>query len=213
MKIRDEIARKYWEQAAVEETRVQYLEQGYVVETHALLGQHTADLVARRGKEIVVAEFKSGPWSPEKEHAAAALRSYSVHTLGAQFVMVWAPPPVERTIEVDGLEKKLCNYLMENFPSELDEISTHTQIEEVSDVSVSSIVLGPSTTEIRGTALVGVQLVYGSESDRENDSGAEMDDSFPFQFSLTLNEDREIGEVEELTVDTSDFYGDDEERK
>jgi hypothetical protein len=213
MKIREEIARKYWEQAAVEETRLQYLEQGYEVETQALLGQHTADLVARRGKEIVVAEFKSGPWSPEKDRAVAALRNHSVHTLGAQFVMIWAPPPVERIIEVEGLEEHLCNYLMDNLPSELDELSTHTQIEEVTDVSLSSIVLGPSTMEIRGTALVGVQLVYGSESDRAHDNGAEMGDSFPFQFSLTLNEDRGIDEVEELKVDTSDFYGDDEERK
>ena len=206
MKIRDEIARKYWMQAAIEETCRQFLEQGYAVETDARLGEHQADLVARRGKQIIVSQFKSASWAPGKDKAVAALREYVIKHLKAQFQLVWAAPPAERVIEIEGLEEQLCEHLMDSLPSELDELSTHTQIEAVSDVDVSSIILRSDTTEVHGTALVEVQLIYGSDSDREDDGGAESSDSFPFRFVLELDGDRKIGKVEELAVDTSDFY-------
>jgi hypothetical protein len=206
MRIRGEIARKHWLNAAIEETRRQYLDQGYKVRDHARLGDHEADMIATRGKEHVVLEFKSGPWSASKEQQAAGLRNYVAHKLGGRFVLVWAPPPVERQIEVTGLEAELCSHLMENLPAELDELSTHTRVEAVSDLEITSIHLEPGSTQIHGSALVEVDLQYGSDSDVDHDEGGTTSDSFPFEFILGVDDELKITQVEKLEIDTSGFY-------
>src|SRR5262245_2573648 len=138
-KVSDKIARYHWEQAAIEQARADYGRKGYKVQTNARLGKLTADLVARRGKKTVVVEFKSGPWTRAKARSVEQLRNYAVHELGAKFLLAWAAPPRERKIEVEGLEDVLGDYISNEMPRELDRLSTHTRVDGISDVFVSSI--------------------------------------------------------------------------
>ncbi|MGA7742252.1 MAG: hypothetical protein WBP56_06650 [Polyangia bacterium] len=206
MKIRDEIARKHWEQAAIEEASRYYLENGYQVQTQASVGEHEADLVAKRGEEIIVSEFKSGPWPPAKEKAALDLRKYVIHKMKGKFLLVWTPPPVETSIEVEGLEDELRDYLLNDLPSDLDSLSTHTRIEAVSHLFISSVHLRHDSSEIHGNALVEVELQYGSDGDVDRDRGDVSGDSFPFDFIVELDKELSITRVDKLEIDTSSFY-------
>jgi len=206
MKIRDEIARKHWEQAAIEEASRYYLENGYQVQTQASVGEHEADLVAKRGEEIIVSEFKSGPWPPAKEKAALSLRKYVIHRMKGKFLLVWTPPPLERAIEVEGLEDELRDCMMEAAPADLDSLSTHTRIEAVSDLFISSIHLRRDGSEIHGNALVEVDLQYGSNGDVDRDDGDTSTDSLPFDFVVEVDEQLKITRVQKLEIDTSGFY-------
>jgi hypothetical protein len=123
-----------------------------------------------------------------------------------KFLLVWTPPPVERAIEVDGLEGELREYMMEAVPPDLDSLSTHTRIEAVSDLFISSIHLRRDGSEIHGNALVEVDLQYGSDGDVDRDDGDTSTDSLPFDFVVEVDEQLKITRVQKLEFDTSGFY-------
>jgi hypothetical protein len=206
MRIREEIARHHWERAAVEEARTQYASEGYEVQEQVQLGKFQADLVARSGDEMIVVEFKAGPWNPQKAQAVQQLRKYVVHELGAQFNLVWAAPPREREIHIEGIEQAFLEQFIHSLPSELDALSTHTQVEEVSDLFIRKLWAEPGKITIAGEAVVGVELIYGSDSDEQRGDGARMSDNYPFEFKVILNSDLEIIEVLYLNIDTASFY-------
>lgn len=74
MRIRDQIAQKYRLLAAREEVATRYIADGFAVEIEAMLGDFRADLVARRGDELVVVEFKSVAWDKSRTDQAIQLR-------------------------------------------------------------------------------------------------------------------------------------------
>ncbi len=204
MNIRDEIARKFWLLAAQEETKRHYESDGYEVEQGSRLGAFTADLVARRGKELVVIEFKTSAWDRNRLKEAKQLRNYVIHQLGAQFHLIWIAPPPEKHIEVMNLEEQLANSFENDFPEELELLSSHTSFEGISDISISSIFLDNGRTTVIGEGIVEVRLVYGSGSDA--DEGDHATDSYPFEFEIVLNPKLEVVEVNRMKVDTSSFY-------
>jgi len=110
MKIRDDLASKYWLLAAEEEVASSLETEGYSVKRETLFGGIRADLVATRGKELRVYEFKTPSWSPERTEQAKRLRNHVVHELSGDFRLVWVAPPSEREIEIDDLEIALCGY-------------------------------------------------------------------------------------------------------
>ncbi len=207
MKIRQEFAYKHWRSAAIEEVEEKYKNEGYVVEREKEIGSHKADLIAKRENELIVTEFKSTPWDAKKSSRVKQLRSYVVHKLGGKFNLVWVIPPKDKSIEIENFEQKLLSALINDFPGELDSLSTHTQIEDVSDIFISDIAVRQSAIEVKGTGTIEVKLNWGSDSDRFNgDSGETFSDSYPFEFEVILNEKHEIIDIVCLTIDTSSFY-------
>jgi hypothetical protein len=207
MKIRQELAYKHWLSAAMEEVEEKYKNQGYIVEREKEIGSHKADLIAKRENELIVVEFKGTPWDAKKSSRVKQLRSYVVHKLGGKFNIVWAIPPREKRIEIEDFERKLHVALSNDFPDELDALSTHAQIEDVSDIFISDIAIRKNTIEVKGTGTIDVGLNYGSDSDRCNDDSEEtFTDSYPFEFEVILNDKHEIIDIVHLSVDTSSFY-------
>ncbi len=204
MQIRQEIAEKYWLRAAVEEAATKYAAQGYEVSKDALIGAMRADLLARKGDELIVVEFKMGNWSEQRTNEVRQIRNEVVHRLGGRFNLVVVTPPKEKDIEIEGIEGILHDIFLDDL-GELDQLSTHTYVEEVSDVTITSINVEQNQTQVQGTGVVSVKLNWGSNSDRANDEGLTSYDSFPFDFSIILDKDLKLIEVEHIRVDTSGY--------
>lgn len=205
MQIRQEIAEKYWLGAAIEEAARNYASQGYEVTKDAHIGDMRADLLARKGEEIIVVEFKLGNWSKDRNDHVRRIRNEVVHRLGGKFNLVVVTPPKEKSIEIEGIEDILYNIFLEDV-RELDELSTHTHVEEVSDITLNSVDVEQNRIRVAGIGTVSVELNWGSNSDRERGDGASTVDSFPFEFVIALDNDLHLLAVEHMRVDTSDFY-------
>lgn len=97
---------------------------------------------------------------------------------------------------------------LEETVSDIDILSTHTQVEgvEVEQIEVSQIGVDSIVYHAEGT--VYVTLVFGSGSDQEKGDGATISESFPFSCTLQGSVERlqEISDVSNLDVDTSSWY-------
>jgi hypothetical protein len=205
MKTVKKIAPHYLEKAAIEEFAVNLRDQGYQVEVEKNLGSFRADLIASRNGEKIVYEFKSGSWSRDKTEQAQRLRNYVVHEYGGKFELVWVNPYREVDLHIEGLEHLLAEAIHKD-PGPLDELSTHTLVDEVDDIQVNSLDIGFEGISVEGEGTVHVELNYGSESDRESGLGASSFDSFPFKFAVRLNGELQPLDEPEVSIDVSNFY-------
>jgi len=204
MRIGSEIARKYWHEAAIADLASKYAAQGYEVKKDAKIGNHEADLVLKKGDELIVVEVKSGNWPKEKIEQVQSIRNEVVHRLGGKFSLVLVSPPQEKSIEIEGIDTILFNLLSEDI-GDLDELSTHTTVEDVSDVVINSISIKKNRMQVRGSAVVSADLNWGSSSDAENGDGSSTSESFPLDFDVVLDGNLEVVE-DILNIDTSSYY-------
>jgi hypothetical protein len=108
MRLEQQYLSKAWTQAAMEQVAHEYKAKGYRVTRDERLGRHHADLVARKGREQVIIEFKYGPWSREQHKSALALRKRIQQMPDSSFRVVLVSPPSPAHVEVDGLAEVLA---------------------------------------------------------------------------------------------------------
>jgi hypothetical protein len=206
MRIAPEIVRRHWEAAAAEQLAKDLERKGYKVSQHERIGDHVADVVARRGDEVTVYEVKAPPWDERQADEFVELRDWAVRSLNARFKLIIVTPPHEVAAEIAGLDRILLDRLNNPLPEELDLLSSCTEVDDVSDLEIGSIVVKPPEIHVEGNAIAHVTLQWG-----RGDDAAEDRESFPFTFALNLDTQGRLLNVEELAVDTSAWYGDDEE--
>ncbi|MEZ0486752.1 hypothetical protein [Fibrella aquatica] len=190
---------------AVEQLMSDYQAKGYQVAKEEKIGNYRADLVARKADEVVVFEVKVGKMTPQKRAQIAGLGDYVKAQKNYKFLVVVATPPKPKKIDIPNLDEILYNYLVNDFPDELDSLSTRTRIENVVDSTVDELaILEEGGFMAKGNGTVEVELQYGLTSD-----ASLSDDSFPFTFEIKLkqNEQNELvlDEVVQLHVDTSSW--------
>ncbi|HKH43765.1 MAG TPA: hypothetical protein VKM72_03785 [Thermoanaerobaculia bacterium] len=205
MEIRQEILEKHLTQAAIEQLTDDYSSQGFEVERDVQIGEDTADLVARKGDEILVFEVKTGQWTPEKREIARRLRDHAVQEQGARFVLVLAPPPRGKSLEIEGIEEILQSLVHEHCQRELSEVSSHTRVAGVTDVDLTSIMAGAEWIEVTGSGSVELELQFGSDSDLDRDQGFTSHEVVPFAFHILLDGDLKPKQVLSLDLDLGDF--------
>ena len=111
------------------------------------------------------------------------------------------------SITLDGIDKLLYDYLIEDIPSDLDCLSTHTTIGDVSDISFSSVEISEGGINISGNGLIEVELQYGSDGDIRREEGMAGSKEFPFIFNIIISTDlKQIIEVNDMSFDTRSFY-------
>ena len=201
MEIKPEILDKYLAEAAVEQLARDYELKGFQVEKNAALSGIPADLIVKKGDETIVFEVKAGPWTSEQREAVKRLRKYAVHERGARFVLVLAPQPSGKLVQVEGLEDLLAAIVAERCQSDLSEIATHTRIESVTDIDIGSATIGQEGVEVEGSASVELELQYGSDSDVEKDQGFTSSETVPLTFHLSLGPNLKLRDVLELNLD------------
>jgi len=212
MEIKKRYLQKYLHDIAIEQISEEYKEKGYLVSKEEQLGKkYIADLIARKGDEIIVVEVKSGKMSPERKQKIKDLANY-VRTQGNyKFLVAVATPPKEKKLKIAQVEDLLFEIILNDFPDELDQLSTHTRLEEVIDIDIDEISIEGTSIFVAGDGVVSVELQFGSDGDQDTDEGFKYYDSFPFEFEITLEYDNEhelkIVDVDKLEIDTSSYYG------
>lgn len=210
MEIKKKYFYKYLHEIAIEQIKDEYVDKGYKVLTEFKLGRNSADLVAKKGEETIVFEIKSGKTSPIEKERISQIADYVKNKTNYKFLLVVATPPKEKNLEIDDLEQLLFEHFFEEFPPELMDLSSHTTLDEVADVDIDEIRISGNWIFVNGTGVVGLELEYGNAGDHGEGEGYLTNDSFPFDFELTLGYDESgklyIHEVDKLEVDTSSFY-------
>jgi hypothetical protein len=193
---------KYYHTAKILELTEKYQSYGYNVVHDYIVNGFNFDLFVTKENEKIYIEVKSEAFSKEKSKKIIEMAAYVKSIENARFELIIATPPRKKNIEFENLSQIIFDYLIENIPSDLDSLSTHTRIEDVIDVDIDSVSITEYNIHIGGTASVEVELQYGSSREQEG----ELYDSFPLEFDLTLDREFNIEEVNNLSVDTSSFY-------
>jgi hypothetical protein len=202
MEINKGILQKYLEQATIEQLESEYIKKGYeVFREHKIKDRHL-DLMARKDKDIIVFEIKSGTWTDARREVAQQLRNFAVHELGANYKLVLVNLPKEADVVVDGLDAIFPDLLADEFIDEFSRLATHFIVDEVSDINFDELFIRKSEIEIKGSAIVSLELQYGSNSDVREGDGLGWTESFSFDFHLLLNENLDVKEVLSLELDS-----------
>ncbi len=196
---------RYLEAAKQAETADRLRAEGFQVEDQATVGDMEFDLVAKKGATRLAYEFKAGN-SPRTTKKNLIRLQQAAALAGFEFRIVVVNPPPRVRVQIDSLADRLLQELIDNFPAELDILSTHTRIDGVSDIEIADIRVKQDETTVSGRGSIDVELQYGSESDRDGDSASGLYDSYPFDFKATLGAGGDLISLDEISVDTSSFY-------
>lgn len=115
---------------------------------------------------------------------------------------------VERELS-SYVDQAVLDRLIGDVVQELDELSTHTQIDEHQSEDIEVIEIGPTEISFEVTGTVYVTLLYGSGSDRRRGDGAEIDDSYPYRAVVVSRAATPTVFSEDavtIEVDNSSFY-------
>lgn len=194
------ISEQYLEAAKVEELVGQLHGQGYAVLDRPERKNSAYDIVASRGGRKIAIAVKARSALRADAERLNELRQQAQAQGYAEFRLVVVNPPRERTVEIDGLDNALRHYLSDNFPDELDSLSSQTSLDDISEIDISSLLVTPSQILVAGTGIIEVTLEYGGKSD-----GLSFETSFPFDFGVTLDRELNVIEADELAIDTSSF--------
>jgi hypothetical protein len=99
------------------------------------------------------------------------------------------------------VQESIEDEIYQNFPSELDELSSHTYFESASVDEIEEIKIESQIIFVIGNGTVEVELNYGKGED-----GFSAPDDFPFDFVAKINvNDLSVARVE-FKIDNSSFY-------
>ena len=128
--------------------------------------------------------------------------------IGAEFFVIYVNTPQFKTIEFDSLEAKLADYFHNELPGELDELSTHTILDEVLVDEIAEIHVREDgddlILEVSGNGTMSASMQIGSDKDNSKGDGMTWGNSFPFTFRALI-EDGLIQKLE-YDIDTSNEY-------
>ena len=205
MEIRENILLRYLEEAAIEQIASDYQKNGYEVLKEQKLDNMRADLVAKKGNELVVFEFKSGKWNEDKIESVKRLRDYVVNEFGgAEFKLVLVNLPKRDFVEIENLDQILLDLVI-NKPELYDNLATHVKINDVSDIELERVEIHKDEIEILGSGVVSMIIQYGSKGDVENGDGLRSSSSFLLNFHIIFDGNFEVKEIVKLELDTSDY--------
>ncbi len=209
MEIKKRYLEKYLHDIAIEQIAEEYQQKGYKISKEEQLGSYRADLIARKGNETIVIEIKSGRMTPERKLQISELANYVRNHSNYKFLIVIATPPKDKKLEISDIKDLLAKKINIDFPSILDELSTHSRLEEVTDINIDEIIINRNTIFVSGDGAVSLELQFGSFNDQNHDNGIKNYDSFPFEFEITLEYNSEnklqITKVDKLEFDTSSY--------
>jgi hypothetical protein len=107
----------------------------------------------------------------------------------------------------DAVNDEALNTMTENVISALDELSTHTMVEETAVEMVTVEAITAADIKQKVTGAVYVELNYGSDSDARRGDGASLSDSYPFTMLISGPvDDIHALHSGDVHVDTTSFY-------
>ena len=107
----------------------------------------------------------------------------------------------------DAIDTEVLNTFMADTIGELDELSSHTQVNDAVVENLEVVNIDPHIVTLKGRGTVYVDLVYGSASDERRGDGARESARYPFTMTINaLTTDFTHLTTGITRVDTSCFY-------
>ncbi|AQG78868.1 hypothetical protein [Spirosoma montaniterrae] len=208
MEIRQQYLQRYLHDIAIDQLVADYQTKGYLVAKEEKIGNHKADLVARKGDEVIVVEVKTGRMTPKKREQIVALGDYVRSHDNYKFMVVVALPPKRKKIDVPNIDHLLFDYLVHraSMPDELNRLSSNTRITGVEEATIDELTVSEENSIMaKGSGVVEVELQHGSGNDKTT-----ITDAFPLTFDVVLkyNEHQELflANAKSIEIDTASFY-------
>lgn len=178
------------ELTALEKISRELKKQGFEIMTESskMVGY---DLYAEKGDDRRIYELKIAK-KKISERKYLELQSLA-NEKKAKLYLVYLEVPVSKEIEFEELDQILYYDIINDLPSELDSLSTHTVVESIENIELDSIRINKDIIKLKGSASAYLELVFGSRSDFNNGDG--ISESMTVDFSFTLNLDRETDAV------------------
>lgn len=196
MRLNEKYLYQAYANAAIKQKEEELKNEGYTI-----CSCKEFDLLAEKDDKRKAFEFKFRGGSSEPNKIMQFIET--AEKINADPIVIYMSVPGEDTIEFDDLGEFLQEYLVDNFPDSLDELSTHTRIEEVYIERILSIRLEEKCIMVEGEASLGVELQWGSDRENEDDN---MYMTFPMEFKAEFTWEREIVDVD-YCINTESFYG------
>lgn len=212
MEIKKNILQRHLHEIAIEQLCEEYISKGYTVAREVNMGEFEADIIATKGNDTLIIEVKAGKMTPEKRNDILKISEFVKQKENHKFKLVVATPPKEKKIEIFDLEELFTQNFIQELPDELHELSTHSRVEDVSNIEIEEITVTHEAEVLaKGFGIVNVDLQYGSDGDQDSGHGFTSSDNFPFDFEIVLAYDDKkklvIDQIVKLSIDTSSFYG------
>ena len=169
----------------IEKVAMDRIKEGLEKEGFNVTTNKNFDIYAEKETDRRIYELKLGKNKIQKKQYVKLQKK--AEELGAKLYIVYLEIPYSKSIEFDGLNELLYENIINNFPNELDILSTHTYIEEISDIDISSIEITDNGLKANGSGSMYLRLQYGSDSDIKSDIGAEDYMTVDFFFKVTVN--------------------------
>lgn len=195
----------YLERLALEQVVKEYSARGYKVQIDVQINNLRVDAIATKDNEKIIIEVKSGEVSDSASAAMRKIKEYAAAQPNTRFKLIVATPPKDKTLEIDWIASSLEKDITNNPVDDLEQLSTHTRISEVSDIEIDGFIWNGELITVSGSGMVTVSLQYGSEADQE-DGDKDIEETFSFEFEAIFNEEKDVEDRLEFKVDTTGFY-------
>jgi len=203
MRISKNILNQFWEQAAIEQTAIDYLAQGYLIKKQVRIADMQALLVAQKDNDVIFFDFKSGQWDKARVNQALKLRNYVAHQQAGKFKLVLVNAPEEKQIEIEGLKDVLYTLCLEKAMPELRHQVTQATLEKISDIEIHHSQVRQKEIEVKGSAIAHFQ--YNTDLSQVTGENLPYQESFLATFYLTLSHDLNLKTLYEFNMDMSSF--------
>lgn len=179
--------------SGIEYTAIQKITRGLVNEGFTVKNEYSSsadngmllDLYAEKGDDKRIYALKIGKNRIQKNQFEALQEE--AKRLNAKLYIIYLEVPRSNEIEFEALDQIIYEDLINDFPSEIDRLSTHSTIEEVSDIEIDSINISNGIAKLTGSGRMYIHLQFGSRADLRNGDAAEDACSADFFFKLSVD--------------------------
>jgi hypothetical protein len=150
------MAAEYLEATKLDELVAEFRRAGYAVRLNEGEGEARHDLAAEQGERRIAVEVVARLNTRDDAVARRVntLREHAHNQGFNEFRLVLVSPPHEAIVEVEGLEALLFNALINDIPSGLDILSSHTRVLSISDVDITSTTINREGIQDAGTGIM-----------------------------------------------------------
>ena len=167
------------------------------------------DFLAENQKERLVFQVKAPGGLPTKKEQYAEQRQKIVEQGFDDVRIIVVQPPRDISIEVYNLEHILFEHMVNSAePVDLSELPGWASLRDINGIEIHYVSIDKEGIHVTGDASADVEIEVAGGEERD---GATWTDSFPLEFDIVLNHDMTIESVHSLEIDTSSFYGDQED--
>ena len=175
------------ELTAIEKIKRELVKEGFVVKNDFKTSEDKfpIDLYAERGEDKRIYELKIGKNRIQKKQYA--MLQAEAKRLGAKLYIVYLEVPRSKEVTFNGLDKIILEDLLDNYPFEIDGLSTHTTIESVEDVEIDTMEIASGIARITGSGSINIRLWFAPRSDIPHSKPVEDYGNVGFFFKLSIS--------------------------